>query len=569
MSGGHLGHLGNGMSSNYLSPDDGGAAPTLAVSADSLTGDPNGSTPADDANIAWGFSIVVGGTAQNSLSSTVTATNVNLVGPETGANFANLINAPGFVVTFNGITTGTATWTLTMAAAAVGTYTVQLVSSGSYKVRGGELPLTNEAGESVSASISASTTEVPTSTPSSASFGAVLGQPADIDLTITSIGSSPINTNTTQTWSVVTDAKNINTHNSLSVTVSVIWDGPATRPATAPTNVSITGWTMATAWNALTSGTDEYWQAVFTRATQNAGTSTMSFSVNSGTTGGLMKFVAEGASAETQTVQNSGTTSVTINATAQTYYTVRKTTATSLYDGGSFSNSSFAGDVSAFMRVSWNGDAVAFGLSADNPNYDYTGIDFGVINDTGTFYQSENGTLTSRGTLTAGDVVEIRRTVATGVVACYKNGVLAFTFTGTSTAALIVDSSLRFDTDHATLWITSGGSPATTTWTSLSATQGTVSLSTNATSYAVGATITVTFAGAWRTLDWLTVSANGSAWNSYVEFKYTNNLSTGPASVTASGTVTFTAPAAGTYVVRMLSNDSFDAIHQSATFTTA
>lgn len=130
-------------------------------------------------------------------------------------------------------------------------------------------------------------------------------------------------------------------------------------------------------------------------------------------------------------------------------YTITKTAATSVFDSSAFTAAVYTGDlVVEFEPPAPGSDAFAVGISADNPNADYTGIDFGLLCDTGTMYRAENGVLTSLGATIAGDVWEIRRSIATGAVTYWKNGVLVSTSPATSVAPLLVDTSFRFVGDQ-------------------------------------------------------------------------------------------------------------------------
>ncbi len=113
------------------------------------------------------------------------------------------------------------------------------------------------------------------------------------------------------------------------------------------------------------------------------------------------------------------------------------------WDAQAYSNETFTGTtVLEYTLGANNGQAI--GLSADNPDADYTGIDFALLNDAGTMYRSENGALTLIGATIVGDVWRITRTAGTGAVTFHQNGALVSTATGTSVAALRVDSSFRF-----------------------------------------------------------------------------------------------------------------------------
>jgi hypothetical protein len=94
-------------------------------------------------------------------------------------------------------------------------------------------------------------------------------------------------------------------------------------------------------------------------------------------------------------------------------------------------------------------------------------------------------------------------------------------------------------------------------------TVGTVgpTISTNQSTYAPGATITVTYAGLpGNAGDWIAIAAAGSDNTSYVDFAYATG---------ASGTATFTAPAVGSYVARAFAQGTYNLLAQSASFTVA
>jgi ABC-type sulfate transport system substrate-binding protein len=89
---------------------------------------------------------------------------------------------------------------------------------------------------------------------------------------------------------------------------------------------------------------------------------------------------------------------------------------------------------------------------------------------------------------------------------------------------------------------------------------GSATISTDQSTYAPGATVTVTFAGLpGNQKDWLAIAAAGSDNTSFVAFVFTNGQT--------SGTATFTAPAAGSYVARAFSNNTFTLLAESSAFT--
>lgn len=120
------------------------------------------------------------------------------------------------------------------------------------------------------------------------------------------------------------------------------------------------------------------------------------------------------------------------------------------WDAQAYSVETFAATVSlqfAVATITGGGDAYSIGLSADNPDANYTGIDFALINDNGTMYKNENSSLTSLGATVAGDVWQITRTMPGGAVTYSKNGSVVNTSSNTSSSALRLDSSMRFTGD--------------------------------------------------------------------------------------------------------------------------
>lgn len=113
------------------------------------------------------------------------------------------------------------------------------------------------------------------------------------------------------------------------------------------------------------------------------------------------------------------------------------------WDASATSDQTFLGTtVLQFTLGANNGQAI--GLSADNPDDDYTTIDFALLNDGGTMYRSENGSLTLIGATIVGDVWTITRTAGTGAVTFHQNAGLVSTASGTSLDPLMVDCSFRF-----------------------------------------------------------------------------------------------------------------------------
>jgi hypothetical protein len=106
-----------------------------------------------------------------------------------------------------------------------------------------------------------------------------------------------------------------------------------------------------------------------------------------------------------------------------------------------------------------------------------------------------------------------------------------------------------------------GGSATLSLSNGACAGSGSAAVSTNASSYTTGATVTVSYSGLpGNAKDWIAIAPSGSANTSWVAWVYTNGQ--------VSGTATFTAPAAGTYVARAFVNDTLTLLAQSATFTT-
>src|SRR5678816_4702673 len=89
---------------------------------------------------------------------------------------------------------------------------------------------------------------------------------------------------------------------------------------------------------------------------------------------------------------------------------------------------------------------------------------------------------------------------------------------------------------------------------------GAASISTDQTTYQPGATVTVSYAGLpGSQKDWIAIAPAGSDNTNYLAFVFTNGQT--------SGTATFTAPAAGSYVARAFSNNTFTLLVESSVFT--
>lgn len=254
----------------------------------------------------------------------------------------------------------------------------------------------------------------------------------------------------------------------------------------------------------------------------------------------------------------------------------------SLWNTGStfpyaYASETMSGDCSMFVVHGRDTEETMAGfVDGAGTGSDYSDIKAGLYFNAGTLYKIENGSVTSLATAcTTGDMFEIRRTVGSGVIEIFRKvaGGTSFsslvTLSVTSTAALRPKMVARFSNEIVTCWVVDAGSNAALTWTtsgSCSVTQ--IGLSTDAASYAVGAPITVSFTGGRQVNDWISLSPETSAWGSFSTWNYLNDTQVAPGSPVASGTVTFTAPSAGSYVVRLQFNDLVKAVFQSATFTT-
>jgi len=85
------------------------------------------------------------------------------------------------------------------------------------------------------------------------------------------------------------------------------------------------------------------------------------------------------------------------------------------------------------------------------------------------------------------------------------------------------------------------------------------SVSTDATTYVAGGTITVTYGGLpGNQKDWIAIAPMGSANTSYLDFAFTNGQ--------AAGTATFTVSTPGLYVARAFVNNTFTLAAESAVF---
>jgi len=108
-----------------------------------------------------------------------------------------------------------------------------------------------------------------------------------------------------------------------------------------------------------------------------------------------------------------------------------------------------------------------------------------------------------------------------------------------------------------------GGATAKLTWAQAQSSGG-ATLSVSPTSVAAGGTVTATWAGIPNptATDWLGLYVQGASDTAFLAWRYTSG--------TASGNVPFVIPstvAAGTYELRLFSNDGFTRLATSNTFT--
>lgn len=139
------------------------------------------------------------------------------------------------------------------------------------------------------------------------------------------------------------------------------------------------------------------------------------------------------------------------------------------YDAQAYTAETFAGTVYVDYTIVDATDQFIVGLSADNPDANYTGIDRGPLFDGGTVWKSENGVLTNIGAAVANDVLRVERVAGTNAVNYYKQtgGIGAFALLATGTAlagSLIVDSSFRLSGDACAVAIVAGGLYQRVTW---------------------------------------------------------------------------------------------------------
>src|SRR4030095_12486283 len=87
-------------------------------------------------------------------------------------------------------------------------------------------------------------------------------------------------------------------------------------------------------------------------------------------------------------------------------------------------------------------------------------------------------------------------------------------------------------------------------------------VSTDSSSYAAGATVTVTYTGlSGNVKDWIAIATSGADTTEYVAWVFTNGQT--------SGTATLTAPGIGAFVARAFENNTYTLIAESTTFMVA
>lgn len=148
------------------------------------------------------------------------------------------------------------------------------------------------------------------------------------------------------------------------------------------------------------------------------------------------------------------------------------------YDAAASTAAVYTGTVS----VEWTIVSTAFseeaavGLSADNPDTSYTGIDKGMITSSGVMFTTENGGgFVNLGATGPGDQWKIERVIGTGAVTYYKKvaGVwVSQAVSGSTTVApLLVDTAFRFTSDAVrNVIVTHNGAPVTVSWTAVNVT---------------------------------------------------------------------------------------------------
>jgi hypothetical protein len=155
------------------------------------------------------------------------------------------------------------------------------------------------------------------------------------------------------------------------------------------------------------------------------------------------------------------------SAPVEASYALEKTGGTNGgWDAQAYSTETFAATVTLeFVVDNTVGDAYSVGLSADNPDANYTGIDRGLLQDNGTMYSNENGALVSLGACAADEVWSIVRTMPGGAISYQKDSVEQAAGTALE-SALLVDSSFRFTGDSVSgLRVTTASGENEITWT--------------------------------------------------------------------------------------------------------
>jgi hypothetical protein len=144
------------------------------------------------------------------------------------------------------------------------------------------------------------------------------------------------------------------------------------------------------------------------------------------------------------------------------------------YDAQSYSSATYSGAISVEWTMGHGDDAVGVGISLDNPDANYTGIDRLILTDSGSVYKSENGSLTLLTTYVASDQLKLERDGSDNITAYKKTNGGSWTSIGTLTSlsgSVIVDTTFRFTTDRVDgLTVVNGGSPVTVTWNNTSTT---------------------------------------------------------------------------------------------------
>lgn len=157
----------------------------------------------------------------------------------------------------------------------------------------------------------------------------------------------------------------------------------------------------------------------------------------------------------------------------------------------------------------------------------------------------------------------------------YLNGQMTPPGSGLSSASLSVPVPSTPGTYEVRLFASNGFTRLATGGAQIqvaaaAATALTVNASSSPITVAAGATLTAAWTnGPGNALDWIALAPHGSATSADVPWQYLSGGNTaGSAVATPNGNVTFTAPTtAGTYEVRLLSNNSFNVVATSATIT--